>query len=217
MSTRFLALLLATFAIAAGGCGGTAMSSRIMKATAILDDIQSSKNAAPASTLQNCAGVVILGEVKAGVGIGGSGGEGILLRRLANGWSNPVAVSIGSGTIGLQLGAQGRNMLIVFNTDAGVMKFASEGAGMIAAAQGTAASESGGAASVTGKPAATQIFTTAEGLYGGADIGAFNVQVDKKVNEETYGPTITTMDLLEGRGGSGPAGMSRIERKLDGK
>ncbi len=215
MLNRCIVLALAAVALAAGGCGNTTMSSRILKSTAILEEIQVSKKPVPAETLKNAAGVAIISEVKAGVGIGGSGGEGILVRRVPGGWSQPLAVSIASGTIGVQLGAQGTDMVIVFNTDAAVMRFASEGASMVAVAQGTAGGASGQTAAMSGPPPTTQIFSRSEGLYGGADVGGFNVQVDKGVNEETYGTSTTVLQILEGRAAP-QAGMTRIQRMLDG-
>jgi len=211
-----VALVLASFALVAGGCGGTAMSTRITRSQAILEEFQSSAKPIPASTLENAAGVAIISEVSAGVGIGGSGGEGILVRRLNNGWSNPIAVSIASGTLGVQLGAEGKDLVVVFNTDAGVMKFASEGASMVASASGTAGDASGNTSAMKGTPPATEIFSRSQGLFGGAFVGGFNVQVDTKVNQMTYGSIYTTLDLLEGRG-TPQAGMMRIERVLDGK
>lgn len=216
MLTRFIVLALAAITISAGGCGNTSMSSRILKSTAILEEMQVSKKPIPAATLQHAMGVAIISEIKAGVGIGGSGGEGILVRRLNDGWSQPLAVSIASGTIGVQLGAQGTDMVIIFNTDAAVMRFASEGASMVAVAQGTAGGASGQTAAMSGPPPTTQIFSRSEGLYGGADVGGFNVQVDKGVNEETYGINTTVLQILEGRAAPQP-GMTRIQRVLNGR
>ncbi|MBM4112152.1 MAG: lipid-binding SYLF domain-containing protein [Phycisphaerae bacterium] len=215
MLTRLIVIALAAITVSAGGCGNTSMSSRILKDTAILESMQASSKPIPAATLKNASGVAIINEIEAGVGIGGSGGEGILVRKIDGGWSQPLAVSIASGTIGVQLGAQGTDMVIVFNTDAAVMKFASEGASMIAVAKGTAGGASGGTAAMSGPPPTTQIFSRSEGLYGGADVGGFNVQVDKKVNEETYGTSTTVLQILEGRAAPQP-GMMRIERMLDG-
>lgn len=215
MLARLVVLALAAVAVGAGGCGNTSMASRIMKSTAILEEMQASSAPIPAETLQNAAGVAIISEIRAGVGIGGSGGEGILLRRISGGWSQPLAVSIASGTIGLQLGAQGTEMVIVFNTDAAVMRFASEGMSMVAAAQGTAGDASGRTAAMSGPPPTTEIFSRSQGLFGGADVGGFNVRVDTRVNEETYGVNTTVLQILEGRAAPQP-GMTRIQRILDG-
>lgn len=217
MTTRLLSLVLTAVALAAaGGCGNTSMSTRIIRSQAILEEFQTSDRPIPASTLENAAGVAIISEITAGVGIGGSGGEGILMRRLNNGWSQPIAVSIASGTIGLQLGAKGRDMVVIFNTDAGVMRAASDGMAMVAAAGGTAGDASGSTTAMSGAPPATEVFSRSQGLFGGAAVGGFNVQVDTAVNQETYGTRYTTLDLLEGRG-TPQSGMLRIERILDGK
>ncbi len=75
--------------------------------------------------LQTAKGVLVFpGVIKAGIGIGGEFGEGAL--RIRN--KTVAYYQIASGSIGLQLGAQKRDIIIVFLEDKALREFrASEG------------------------------------------------------------------------------------------
>ncbi|MDP2186621.1 MAG: YSC84-related protein [Xanthomonadales bacterium] len=72
------------------------------------------------SIVQNAAGVLVYPRVyKAGIGIGGDYGEGVLLEHgRRSGYYNLV-----SGSIGFQLGAQLRSQVFVFTDPAALTKF----------------------------------------------------------------------------------------------
>jgi lipid-binding SYLF domain-containing protein len=70
--------------------------------------------------LQNAKGILIFPEViQAGIGIGGEYGEGVL--RI--GGSSVAYYSIGAGSIGFQLGAQRKSILVVFLQDQALQNF----------------------------------------------------------------------------------------------
>jgi lipid-binding SYLF domain-containing protein len=75
--------------------------------------------------LHNAKGVLVFaGVIKAGIGIGGEYGEGAL--RI--GGKTAAYYSIGAASIGLQLGAQKKDVIIVFLQDEALRKFqASQG------------------------------------------------------------------------------------------
>jgi lipid-binding SYLF domain-containing protein len=60
---------------------------------------------------------------KAGFILGGEGGSGVLLVRGADGtWSAPAFFGMGSGSIGLQIGAQSSEVIFLIMTDGGLRK-----------------------------------------------------------------------------------------------
>ena len=75
---------------------------------------------ASVGVLDKAAGVLVFpGLVKAGIGVGGEYGEGVLMER-----GRPVAYyNLVAGSIGLQLGAQKRAQIIAFMTKEGLDKF----------------------------------------------------------------------------------------------
>jgi lipid-binding SYLF domain-containing protein len=61
---------------------------------------------------------------RAAVGVGASGGTGILLVRHADGkWSDPVFYNTGGLSVGLQAGAEGGNLVLLLNNDKAVNEF----------------------------------------------------------------------------------------------
>ena len=49
---------------------------------------------------------IIPGEKQAAFGIGGNYGKGLATCRTANGWSAPLFLAVGGGSIGLQIGGR---------------------------------------------------------------------------------------------------------------
>src|SRR5436305_699720 len=72
----------------------------------------------PPALLQDAQGVAIIPNLlKAGLGIGGRFGRGVLLVREADGrWSNPLFITLVGGGIGWQVGIQSTDVVLVFKT-----------------------------------------------------------------------------------------------------
>ncbi|WP_341911900.1 lipid-binding SYLF domain-containing protein [Ferrovibrio terrae] len=64
--------------------------------------------------LARAKGVFVVPQLlKASFIIGGEGGSGVLLAKTANGWSEPAIYTMGSGSIGLQIGAEASEVILV--------------------------------------------------------------------------------------------------------
>src|SRR5215469_5193752 len=73
------------------------------------------------SLLRQAKAVIVVPQlIKAGLIVGGEGGSGVLLARNAQGqWSAPAFISLGGASIGLQIGAESSEVvLIVMNNRA---------------------------------------------------------------------------------------------------
>ena len=103
------------------------MHERIQTATQILEQKQGSDEPIPADLLDHAKGVAIFSLTKAGLGIGGQGGEGIVLLRLGqkavSTWSAPSAFNLGGGSLGAQIGFTEVRYIVVLNTDDAVRHF----------------------------------------------------------------------------------------------
>jgi len=97
----------------------------ILKSMIALDNIMGDpENSIPPSMIAQSEGIVILpGTIKMAVGIaGGQGGIGIAMIRLEDGsWSNPFFVSLGEGSIGIQLGIQKSEVILLFKNKDDIM------------------------------------------------------------------------------------------------
>ena len=83
----------------------------------------------PERLLKNARGIVILTVLKAGFGIGGMGGSGILLVRNTDtgDWSLPSAIGCGGLSYGFQIGASKVDYVIILNDDASLEPFLHSG------------------------------------------------------------------------------------------
>ena len=81
-------------------------------------------NCIPPSLIEESEGIVIFpGALKVAIGVaGGQGARGVALVRLETGlWSNPFFVSMGEGSLGLQLGAQKSDIVLLFKDKNDIM------------------------------------------------------------------------------------------------
>jgi len=89
---------------------------RVEKSTALVDRMMKAPGEyVPPDVLRNAVGIAILPDViQAGLGIGGLHGNGVFLEKRDGGWSAPVFVSLTGGTLGLQIGAESSDMVLIF-------------------------------------------------------------------------------------------------------
>jgi len=64
------------------------------------------EKAIPQSVLKDAKGLAVMTVIKAGFGVSGRGGKGLVVARTRNGWSGPSAIGTGGAGFGLQIGAE---------------------------------------------------------------------------------------------------------------
>jgi lipid-binding SYLF domain-containing protein len=181
------------------------MPGRIDTATQILDQKQTSDEPIPADLLNHAKGVALFSITKAGLGVGGQGGEGIVLLRLghsaASTWSAPSAFNLGGGSIGAQIGFTEVRYIVILNTDEAVRHFTSRGkVNWDAMATGTAGSDTGTAkVSITDlERRAIVVYKDSAGIFGGATLGGTSVERQDAINQQAYGDNVRTRSILDG-------------------
>jgi lipid-binding SYLF domain-containing protein len=199
------------------------MNERIRDAIKIVDKRQGSDNPIPAEVLQNAKGVAICTIIKGGIGLGGQGGEGIVVIRhygpTAAVWRAPSAFNISGASLGLQLGFTSISYIIVLNTDRAISQFMNEGKfKWDATATGTAGDDTAIQSESTRDLERRDVLVYREsgGLYGGATFGGSTIQVKSEVNQDEYGEHTHVRDILEGNV-QVPARAQRLYDLLDGK
>jgi lipid-binding SYLF domain-containing protein len=184
------------------------MEQRIHDATRILDQRQGSANPIPPEVLQNARGVAICTILKGGIGIGGQGGEGIVLvhhldrNTGARTWRAPSAFNITGASIGAQLGFSTTKYIIVLNTENAVGQFVTEGkVKWDATAAGTAGDDNvvEGESTRDLEAHAVLVYRDSGGIFGGATLGGSSIDVKDEINQDFYGPHTFIRDILEGR------------------
>jgi lipid-binding SYLF domain-containing protein len=199
------------------------MDQRILDATHILEKRQGSDDPIPAEILQNAKGIAICTILKGGIGIGGQGGEGIILIRHLGGaapvWRAPSAYNISGASLGAQFGFSSISYIIVLNTERAIGQFVGEGkTKWDATATGTAGGDTGVESESTRnlEKRDVLVYRDSGGLFGGATFGGSSIEVKNEINHEAYGEHIHVRDILEGKVPP-PANAQHLYDLLDGK
>jgi len=212
MLTRLASIaVLVASALLPIGCGASTMGARISEAQVDLSKVQTSAEKPTREDMKDVKGVALMSVGQGGVGIGGEGGGGVILKRVGGGWGAPFAFDAAAGSIGLQLGGQVKHIMVVFYEDGALKQFAMGGMQLLAVGEGTGGSASGNTRStnVQYKP-----FIAGSGLYGGLQLGGLNFTPAKEVNSATYGPSASMEDILNGKVAA-PAGTGGLTASLD--
>lgn len=220
---HFISTILAVLLLTSLSAQAANMRERVRDATDILESRQGSADPIPEEILLNAKGVAICTIVKAGIGIGGQGGEGIVMVRHLGGaapvWRAPSAFNISGASLGAQIGFSSIRYIIILNTEAAIGQFV--GTGKIkwdATATGTAGQDTGVESETTREleQRAVLIYRESGGLFGGATFGGSSIEVKDEINQQAYGENVFIRDILEGRVQI-PRYADRLYELLDGK
>jgi len=199
------------------------MDERIHNCIKIVEKRQGSDDPIPAEILQNAKGIAICTIIKGGIGIGGQGGEGIILIRHLGGpvpvWRAPSAFNISGASLGAQLGFSSISYIIVLNSERAIGQFIGEGKmKWDATATGTAGPDTGVESESTRELEKQDVlvYRDSGGLFGGATFGGSSIEVKDEINQDAYGEHVHVRDILEGTVPP-PANAQRLYDLLDGK
>jgi lipid-binding SYLF domain-containing protein len=147
--------------------------------------------------LQDARGVMVFPKVvKAGFIFGGSGGRGVLVARGEEDedWSPPVFYTMGSGSVGLQIGAQVSEVVLLVMSQKGINALLSSkvqfGGDISVAAGPVGTGVQGASADVLG-------FVRAKGAFAGLSLDSAYVDPDDSRNAAYYDKDgISPVDVL---------------------
>ncbi|RJF89097.1 hypothetical protein D3874_20705 [Oleomonas cavernae] len=150
--------------------------------------------------------------LKAGFIVGGSGGDGVLLGRSKSDgtWSSPAFYSLAAGSIGLQIGAQSSEVVLVINDQRGLeaifkneMKLGAD-ASIAVGPVGSGVE----AATTTNFEADIYSYARAKGLFAGASLEGAGVLSSASWNKTYYGRALNPRDIVVNRLVDNPAAAS---------
>lgn len=174
-----------------------AASDRLESAAVVLDQLTDS----PGRSIQSeqianadCV-AVIPGFKKGAAGVGVGFGRGFISCRNGGNWSAPGAVSLESASVGVQIGGEKVN-IVILSTDKGLRSKLLSGRFSV----GSDAS----AAWVDGKSAHGDtnakllFFGQTKGTFVGFDLDGVTLKADDSTNKALYGKPITNREIVEG-------------------
>ena len=137
--------------------------------------------------------------IKAGFIVGGRGGRGVASCRTPSGWSAPAFFNLGGGSVGLQIGAQATDFILLFMDKDGLNNLLSD------------KFEIGGDASVAAGPVGRQVgastnltldakilsYSRSKGLFAGLELKGVVIKPDKDDMRDVYGNGVTAKEALQ--------------------
>ncbi|MGE3275866.1 MAG: lipid-binding SYLF domain-containing protein [Vicinamibacterales bacterium] len=183
---------------------------RVTDATTVLSEIMDAGDkAVPASIMEKAEGIAVFPSlVKAGFIVGGQRGHGILSVRGESGtWSAPAFLTITGGSVGLQIGAQAVDLVLVIQNRRGLEQLVSNQFKIGADASVAAGPVGRDAAAATDIQMRAQIlsYSRSRGLFAGVTLNGSTINQDRDANERFYGQPYRTGQIVFDRLGGAPA------------
>lgn len=193
-NTRNLVLVTLAAVVTAAGADETA--ERLAKATAVLNKMTESGHEIRAGQLARADCVVVIPGFKKGAVVVGVGhGRGFISCRNGGNWSAPGAVALDSGSLGVQLGGEEINIVILSMGKDLRSKLLSD-----RFAIGSDASAAwGNGASAHGDPSAQiLLYGQTKGAFAGFDLDGATLKPDESGNKAIYGKALSNGEIIAG-------------------
>ncbi len=164
--------------------------------------------------LAQAKGVFIVPQLlKASFIIGGEGGSGVLLARTAGGWSQPAIYTMGAGSIGLQIGGEASEVMLLLMSDKAVEAILKNEFKLGADATVAAGPVGAGieAATTTNLGADILSYSKSKGLAAGVSIEGAVITARHSRNQNYYGKSAHPRDILYHNAVSSPGTGSLLQ------
>src|SRR2546425_5473040 len=194
----FLLLLLASSALAADRSDEV---KRLKRATAVFSEImQTPDKGIPVELLDKSECVAIVpGLKKGGLGLGAKYGKGVIMCRKTNhSWTAPSFITIEGGSIGLQIGFEQIDVVMLIMNRKGVDKLIGD--------KFTIGADASAAAGPVGRQTAAQTdvmmhaeiltYSRAKGLFAGVSLDGATLRQDKDNIRDFYGRDVDPRKIL---------------------
>jgi lipid-binding SYLF domain-containing protein len=173
----------------------------VNKASKVLNEIMRAEDKAiPQDLLQRAKAIAVFpGTIKAGFIFGGQGGNGVVVRRLANGWSAPAFLNMGGASFGPQIGAQKTDYVLVVMNDDGLndlLKDKFEIGGEASVAAGPVGRTAAASTSAT-LGAGILTYSRSKGLFAGLALKGVVIEPNDDVQNAVYNGKRPRVMLIE--------------------
>lgn len=172
------------------------------KAAKVFEEIMGTPDKAiPDEILEHAECVMVFPDVlKAGFIVGGRGGRGVASCRTASGWTAPAFFNMGGGSIGLQIGAQSTDFVLVVMNKKGMEKLVGDKfeLGADASAAAGPVGRQAGLSTNLRMDAEILSYSRSKGLFAGLELKGVVIKPDKDDMAAVYGPSASARSVLEG-------------------
>jgi SH3 domain-containing YSC84-like protein 1 len=192
-------MCLATFVLATDK---SEVQDRLQNSSKVLQEILAAPDKGiPEEVLAKTKCIAIVPHmIKGGLGFGGQHGRGVATCRTTQGWSAPAFFAISGGSFGLQIGAEGVDLVMLMMNDKGMQALLSNkveiGGDMSAAAGPVGRHAQAGTDWKLESPILT--YSRAKGAFAGVTINGSAIRSDEDSTKAFYGKEVTPKQLLAG-------------------
>ena len=213
-----LALAIATTTVSADV--STTERKRIGEAATVVKEIHAVPDKDIPQELWNKAACVIVvpGLKKAAFVIGGEYGKGLMSCRHNRGWSAPIFVQIGKGSVGFQIGAQSIDLVLLVMNTTGLEKMLRNKVtlGVEASVAGGPVGRDARAATDAQMKAEILSYSRTQGLFAGVNLSGGIVKAADEDNEDLYGASVVPRDVVLGTAIKAPPAADAFMAALEG-
>ena len=192
-SRRYVFLLTLAAAVPAVAANGTAM--RLERAAAVLHSMTEPTHGIKPEHLAKADCIVVIPHFKIGAAVVGVGyGRGYMSCRKGDGWSAPSAMVLEGGSVGLQLGGESID-IVILSMD---KEYRSKLWGERFALGSEASASWGNGKSAHADPHAKFLFYgITKGFFGGVGLDGAALKRDASGNQALYGKNMTTYEVID--------------------
>ena len=194
------ALLAFSFSTNAQAPPDSAEASRLRESITVLNEVMATSDTSiPSSIAAKAEGIAIFpGTLKAGFIFGGMRGRGVLSARTAGGWSLPTFMTLTGGSIGLQIGGQAADLVLIIMNRRGLEQFVRNQFKFGADAAVAAGPVGREAQANTDLQLRAEIlsYSRSRGLFAGVTVNGSTVRADLDANERFYGKRLDGPQLV---------------------
>jgi lipid-binding SYLF domain-containing protein len=173
---------------------------RLTEAARVLDEVLAAPDkGVPEAIIDKAQAVVVIpSTVKGALIIGAQRGKGVMSAKTATGWSAPAFVTLTGGSLGLQIGGQATDIVLVVVNERGIDNLAQNTfkiGGDASVAAGPVGRE---ATASTDYKLQAQIlsYSRSRGLFAGVSLAGSTIRADRNANEKIYGVGYSTKNIV---------------------
>lgn len=196
---------------------------RIKQAATVLQEILNVPDNIPQDLLDKAECVLVLPSVKKfAIGIGGSYGRGVMICRsgqnFTGAWGAPAMVRLEGGNVGLQLGGQATDFVLLVMNPRGAQSLLGSKVKLGADAAAAAGPKGRAATAATDAAMKAEIlsYSRSRGLFGGVSLEGSTLRPDDDSAKKVYGRPVAAKDIVAGKVGA-PAAASGMVSLLQKK
>lgn len=219
MKIRVALLLLCTLIPSALFADSEKEADRVKDSGDVLKEILNIPDGIPKDLLNRAECIIILPSVvKFAIGIGGSYGRGVMICRsgehFTGPWGAPSMFALEGGNIGLQLGGQATDFVLLVMNPKGAKSLMGSKVKLgadAAAAAGPKGRDTTAATDVVMK-AEILSYSRSRGLFAGISLEGSTLRSDNRANEKLYGRKLSAKEILH----QGKVGVPACGKELAG-